>query len=1572
MADSNVGGGLAEAIVRVRLDLSELISGIASARTKAQKLADDASSVATVKPVLTAKFDTAAILANVAKVKAAFASVSASIRPAFDGSALAGGMMKAKAALSRLAEKTSSTIRPMFDGSLVLSGISKSKAALSTLTTTIRPLFDSEIVASGIRGVKAGLASIAAVIRPAFDNSAIATGAARIIKSLAGVAASIRPVFDFSLLAGGAARIKSVLGNVAKSIGADIAKDLNLAGLKSSLASLANAHPIVLKVVSGAATSAIAAVRSSLAGLGMAASFAIRIASGAANSAIAAVRSSLAGLSSVAGIVVRVATGAATAAIAAVRGALAGLAAGAAVVIRVGVSAAMSAVSAVRGALAGLRAVAGFTIRIGTAAAKAAIAALRVSLAGIVKLTTLTFRVITAPVRSAFSLIRSMFGGIKDPVISPGVDTGPAESGFSRIKSMMMGALATAGIYVSARGLWEMGKSLAFAADGVEMMKNSYATMLGGGEKAIQQADALVARMRKFAAVTPFTEQSIGTAVTAFLPFSKDADDLFAKVRAIGDAASVSAIGFEAFPRVSRAIMQMFAKSKIQAEEMLQLAEAGIPAWQTLSRAMGKSTSELMDVGRRGKLGVDAINAFVAQLGKDYGGAMEKQSKTVKGMITTIVDSVRMGAVRAFQPIYEAIKPIMKRVVDFVSSPKFGDAMDAIAGKFRAIIAYIKSMASSPFGKAIAGTAVFLAKAAALKIAWGYVGTAIASVVGIVSSLVAAVAPSVAAVFALQKAWQMAMGSKYGTAILEKIGEIRVAVMALAQSVWTAMKGAWGAVVGLFDKWLGKSGELGTSLGDSIGKWTDKLIGFVRDAVNWATTLVRNYQETWNAIRAAAVLAWLKIKEEYMKLVVDMTGATAGKFREKWDTIKSYAVAALTAVGTFAARFFPPVWAELVESFKTAWNEIGPYIKASMLDILSGLLRSVGIFEFDELADKAKMAADEIRTQTARMNKAISDGVKEGKSYEQWRRDSIAELERKKTTSWAKLAKADMQGLYGGMTTSERKRIKGDISFYEQQIAAIQSTTERQYTGAGNAIAKVTGKALADATAASAAEYNAAFGRLQEAAKSLRDAESAAATNPQLSPEDDAARNQARANLQNATDALRAAFDKVDKEVKDRAKKEREATSGVAALGDAANNAAENVDFGRGAAADAAKAAKDKKDGKGGADFVGITELQKRMQSMFGGSKDPMVEQQKTTNDKLDGIRQEIKGQNARARAGGAGAAGVVGAVAGRAANLAQSIAAKIAERKAEKKAEAETRREMPYAVAEMSAAKKRLRELDQTAAGRQSMEAAALRDRIGELQAEMEAHKQALKAGILAEEKTRAEKGGRVVGAGGVAGAGAVPPLLANVKRAFAAVVGGGGKPKTNMEMLEEFKRRVKKEYGTDVSDWPMYGATDEDEAGRVLENASNTSEATLEGLSDEVRDINIRHGKIAADILAGSGGKSVDKSFKDLQTRIIQLFGGDSLIAQEFSRIARAGVMTPDDAKRLQGLANGPGGAFGKKLETMGAAETQRTQNPRGLAPTDILNRIHDVLTREERIALRQEHYQKRIADRKPAGTE
>jgi len=194
----------------------------------------------------------------------------------------------------------------------------------------------------------------------------------------------------------------------------------------------------------------------------------------------------------------------------------------------------------------------------------------------------------------------------------------------------------------------------------MEQAEIGFSTMLGSAEKAKSFLDDL----EKFAAKTPFEFTELRTAATRMLAFGFSMEQVLPTLTAIGNAAAGLGMGAEGVNRIILALGQMRAKAKVSAQEMMQLTEAGIPAWDILAKAMGKSTAEVMKLAEKGVIPADkAIQALTEGMSARFPNMMAAQSKTLGGMISNLQDWSEKAGRTLGKGLFEQIKPMVENAL---------------------------------------------------------------------------------------------------------------------------------------------------------------------------------------------------------------------------------------------------------------------------------------------------------------------------------------------------------------------------------------------------------------------------------------------------------------------------------------------------------------------------------------------------------------------------------------------------------------------------------------------------------------------------------------------------------------------------------------------------------------------------------------------------------------------------------------------------------------------------------------------------------------------------------------------
>lgn len=173
------------------------------------------------------------------------------------------------------------------------------------------------------------------------------------------------------------------------------------------------------------------------------------------------------------------------------------------------------------------------------------------------------------------------------------------------------------------------------------------------------QTQKHLAELQQLGLKTPFNYQDLIKASLTMNAFGFSIQTRVQDLRALTDAAAIAAAGTGDFKGaldgVIMALGQMRAKGKVSAEEMNQLAERGIPAWDILSKKVGKTKEELMKLAEEGRLKGDVSAKLLTEgLGQFAGGAGDRLSATVAGKESNVIDAFQKRAGEDTKGLFDA------------------------------------------------------------------------------------------------------------------------------------------------------------------------------------------------------------------------------------------------------------------------------------------------------------------------------------------------------------------------------------------------------------------------------------------------------------------------------------------------------------------------------------------------------------------------------------------------------------------------------------------------------------------------------------------------------------------------------------------------------------------------------------------------------------------------------------------------------------------------------------------------------------------------------------------------------
>lgn len=500
---------------------------------------------------------------------------------------------------------------------------------------------------------------------------------------------------------------------------------------------------------------------------------------------------------------------------------------------------------------------------------------------------------------------------IADLLVKIGADTSDLRKELNATKRQIKTAFGSEALDVSKKslavlggigaGLAALGVASVKAGASLQSTKTAFTNMLGSAEK----AQDFLGKMQDFAAKTPFEFSQVSQAAQKFIAFGFSAEQVIPTLTAVGDAAAGVGLGAEGINRITLALGQMAAKSKVQAGEMMQLTETGIPAWKMLADQIGVSVPEAMSMVSKGAIdAATGITALVGGMEQSFGGMMDQQSQTISGTWSTLMDGLEQSAAQVglqlaealnLTGIFQSLGDMLTNFAATVQSSGLTEALlTAIPPEFQAGILLIVStltglaipaiglfvtkvtLMAAPFVAAVAAAAPFIAAAAAVATAlyaiWksgmtvedvlGTMGIKMETVTRAVDSVQAMISAAAQTIIANLQAMEpvftlvaAVMGAAF-YASLQIIGAVVNGVLnfiSVFSECVTWILNAFTYLVEGIGSCIDEVGSILSDMADSIlPSWASSglstIANFVSEAISWLSSLIQKIVETNNAL----------------------------------------------------------------------------------------------------------------------------------------------------------------------------------------------------------------------------------------------------------------------------------------------------------------------------------------------------------------------------------------------------------------------------------------------------------------------------------------------------------------------------------------------------------------------------------------------------------------------------------------------------------------------------------------------------------------------------------------------------
>ncbi len=206
------------------------------------------------------------------------------------------------------------------------------------------------------------------------------------------------------------------------------------------------------------------------------------------------------------------------------------------------------------------------------------------------------------------------------------------ENVFNRIKSVA--SLAFAGFTTK-----EIVGTLASVRGDFQQFEIAFETMLHSGEK----AKAMISDLANLAATTPFDMKGVVAGAKQLLAYGFAADQITDTMRRLGDVSAGLGLNLQDLTWLYGTTM---VQGRLFTRDLMQFTSRGIPMTEALAKQFGVTKDKVSELVTAGKIGFPEVEKAIKSMtdeGGQFGGLMEKQSKSITGQISNIQDTIEMA-----------------------------------------------------------------------------------------------------------------------------------------------------------------------------------------------------------------------------------------------------------------------------------------------------------------------------------------------------------------------------------------------------------------------------------------------------------------------------------------------------------------------------------------------------------------------------------------------------------------------------------------------------------------------------------------------------------------------------------------------------------------------------------------------------------------------------------------------------------------------------------------------------------------------------------------------------------------
>lgn len=440
-----------------------------------------------------------------------------------------------------------------------------------------------------------------------------------------------------------------------------------------------------------------------------------------------------------------------------------------------------------------------------------------------------------------------------------------------------------------------------------EQSKVTWTTLLGSQEQAISQLE----RIEKFAASTPFSKMGVDQMAKYLHNAGYEGDAVFDTLTKIGDMGSAFGVQEESLVELTRQFSQVQQAGYAYTEDLNILADRGIPIYQAIADQVGVTVAEVKKMASEGKLTADIYNAAIDSMAATTAGAMNAQSKTFNGMMSTLKDNLTTVAGLITEKLFTALSGLLEKLLPVVEA--FANAYKETGSFKTALLEAMEAMGLEKwieFGKEVKNVCIEIKDLTTAFLENEQLITTIAIVLGTLTTAVlafnaATIASKISLVAQEAILWAMITAETVATTVTSALAT----AIAFLTSPITLVIVAIGALIAiiylLIKNW--------DAVKEAASKCWDWIVQKWQGASEWfknviLTPLTTGWNNFWTGVKTGASNAWANLQNIWSGCVgwfkSTIISPVSSAFKGLWEGIKSFLTNPLEGIKTMFRNAF--------------------------------------------------------------------------------------------------------------------------------------------------------------------------------------------------------------------------------------------------------------------------------------------------------------------------------------------------------------------------------------------------------------------------------------------------------------------------------------------------------------------------------------------------------------------------------------------------------------------------------------------------------------------------------------------